>query len=58
MGQVNLLRSFGTEDYRQIWTQLNTRLNVTAIRTSDASAKYPYNWSDSDYMDRQIKELK
>ena len=58
VGQVNLLRSFGTEDYRQIWTQLNTRLNVTAIRTSDASAKYPYNWSDSDYMDRQIKELK
>ena len=58
VGQVNLIKSFGTEDYREIWAQLNTRLNVTAIRTSDAGVEYSYNWSDLDYMDRQIKELK
>lgn len=57
VGQVNLLKSFGTEDYREIWSQLNTRLNVTAIRTSDASVKYPYNWSDSDYIEQQIIKL-
>jgi hypothetical protein len=58
VGQVNLLRSFGTKDCCQIWSQLNTRLNVTAIRTSAAGVEYSYNWSDSDYMDRQIRELK
>jgi hypothetical protein len=58
VGQVNLQRSFGTEDYREIWSQLNTRLNVTGIRTSTASAEYPYHWRDSDYQQRQIKELR
>jgi len=54
VGQVNLLRSFGTEDYCEIWSQLNTHLNVTAIETSDACAEYTYNWSDDDYAQRQI----
>jgi len=57
VGQVNLTKSFGTEDYRSIWAQLNTRLNVTAIRTSDTAVTYPYRWSDSDYMQQQIKSL-
>ena len=54
VGQVDLQRSFGTEDYRGIWTQLNTHLNVTSISSSDASADYDYNWSDQDYVQRQI----
>jgi hypothetical protein len=54
VGQVDLQRSFGTEDYREIWTQLNTHLNVTAIETSDAVATYPYNWTDSNYINQQI----
>ena len=58
VGQVDLKRSFGSEDYREIWPQLNTRLNVTAIRTSDSSAEYPYNWTDPDYAEQQIKELR
>jgi hypothetical protein len=57
VGQVDLKRSFGTEDYQVIWAQLNTRLNVTAVRTSDASANYPYCWSDLNYMEKQIKCL-
>ena len=57
VGQVNLIKSFGTEDYREIWRQLNTRLDVTAIRTSDAAAAYPYRWSDADYMQQQITAL-
>ena len=57
VGQVNLLRSFGTEDYSEIWRRLNTRLNVTAIRTSDAAVIYPYRWSDSNYMEQQITAL-
>ena len=57
VAQVDLLRSFGTEDYRQIWHQLNTHLNVHAVRTSTASAVYEYCWSDADYMEKQIKCL-
>ena len=58
VGQVDLMRSFGTEDYRTIWNQLNTRLNVHAISTSSARAVYEYQWSDSDYQQRQIRNLK
>jgi hypothetical protein len=58
VAQVDLQRSFGTEDYRYIWARLNTRLNVAAVRTSTAAAEYPYRWSDTDYMQLQIKELK
>jgi hypothetical protein len=54
VGQVDLQNSFGTEDYRDIWAQLNTHLNVTAVETNGAKAEYEYNWSDSNYADRQI----
>jgi hypothetical protein len=57
IGQVNLTRSFGTEDYQQIWNQLNTRLNVTAVRTTSHSAEYPYSWTDADYAQQQINSL-
>jgi hypothetical protein len=57
VGQVDLERSFGTEDYRYIWNQLNTHLNVHAIRTSSASVAYEYAWNDPDYMEKQIKCL-
>jgi hypothetical protein len=58
VAQVDLLRSFGTEDYRGIWHLLNSRLNVTAVRTRTASAEYPYQWSDPGYALLQQKELK
>ena len=57
IGQVDLERSFGTEDYRSIWAQLNTHLNVYAIATSDNCAVYNYNWSDADYIDQQLRAL-
>jgi hypothetical protein len=48
------IRSFESEDYQTIWNQLNTHLNVTAVETSTAQTTYPYNWTDSDYIQRQI----
>jgi hypothetical protein len=57
VGQVDLMRSFGTEDYRAIWAGLNTHLDVHSIRTSEAAATYEYHWSDADYMEKQIKCL-
>lgn len=57
VGQVDLLKSFGTNDYREIWSDLSERLNVYAIRTSTESVTYEYNWTDSNYMEQQIKCL-
>jgi len=58
VGQVDLLRSFGTEDYDTIWSALNTHLNVCSIRTSSASVAYTYNWTDPDYTEQQIEKIK
>jgi hypothetical protein len=58
IGQVNLTRSFGSENYQMIWSQLAQHMDVYSIRTSSARAIYNYRWSDSDYMEQQIKELK
>jgi len=55
VAQVDLIRSFDTENYADIWTQLGTHLDVYKIRTSDATATYSYNWSDADYPEQQIK---
>ena len=57
VGQVDLLRSFATENYLDIWQLLNTYLNVHAVTTSDARAVYDYHWWDTDYMEKQIKCL-
>ena len=57
VGQVDLKRSFGTENYRAIWAELNTRLDVTGIRTSTSQAEYPYSWQDPDYQEQQIQRL-
>jgi hypothetical protein len=57
VGQVDLTRSFGTQDYRQIWNQLDTHLNVVKIKTQDAICEYNYNWPDTDYAEQQIKRI-
>jgi len=58
VGQVDLVRSFGTEDYRNIWSQLNTHLDVFEVRTSTATARYHYRWDDADYIDQQVAIIK
>lgn len=54
VAQTDLTRTFGTENCQEIWSQLNTRLNVTAIRTSTQSAVYSYTWQDPNYKELQI----
>lgn len=58
VAQVDLLKSFGTTDYKKIWAQLAHHLDVYKIQVGDAEATYTYNWSDPDYAEQQIKELK
>ena len=57
IGQVNLQRSFGTDNSQSIWMYLNTHLDVMSVRTSQSHADYPYHWNDHDFQDRQIKEI-
>jgi hypothetical protein len=58
VGQIDLVRSFGTDDYQEIWRQLSTKLDVYKIRTSVAEATYSYRWSNPDYAEQQIRALK
>jgi hypothetical protein len=58
VAQVDLMRSFGTTDYKSIWQQLAQHLDVYKIQTSCAAATYSYRWSDPDYQDKQIEVLK
>ena len=54
IGQVDLIRSFGTDDHKVIWNILNTYLDVQSVATSHAQATYNYHWSDNDFAQRQI----
>jgi hypothetical protein len=58
IAQVDLIASFGTTQYRNIWAQLEQYQDVYKIRTSQSSAIYTYKWTDADYAESQIKELK
>ena len=58
VAQVDLLRSFGTQDYVSIWAQLANHMDVYKIQTSTCEATYNYCWSDPDYIEQQIKALK
>ena len=58
VAQVDLERSFGTQDYQSIWHQLSQHLDVYKIRTSAAEATYEYHWSDPDYPEQQQRYLK
>jgi hypothetical protein len=58
IGQVDLSRSFGTENWEMIYSQLLAHQDVYSIRTSTARAQYNYRWSDPDYDLLQIKALK
>ena len=57
VAQVDLVRSFGTVDYREIWAQLSQHQDVLRISTSMAQSTYQYRWSDPDYDLQQIRKL-
>ena len=57
IGQVDLERSFSTQDHAHIIAVLANYTDVVEVRSSDARAEYPYHWSDNDYQQRQIQEI-
>jgi hypothetical protein len=57
VAQVDLERSFGSTDYRDIWAQLADHLDVYKIRIDNIEATYEYRWSDADYQQQQIRSM-
>jgi hypothetical protein len=58
VGQVQLLESFGSTDFREVWLILNKYLDIYEIQAGDAVATYDYAWTDNDYYQQQIDRMK
>lgn len=63
VGQVDLLASFGTSDYTNVWSQISNKLNIYSISCDNGSggvlrSVYPYSYTDPDYYEQQIEKLK
>ena len=55
VAQVDLIKSFGTDDYNTVWNTLYKYLDVYSIETANELAVFDYHWSDDDFISRQIK---
>jgi len=53
-GQVDLQKSFNTDNYKIIWNILGDHLDVFSIKTSDAYNEFNYNWDDADFIQQTI----
>ena len=51
LGHVDLKRSFGTEDMFEIWSQLETHLDIYSIEVDGVKQTFDYCWSDEDEVD-------
>jgi hypothetical protein len=58
LGQVDLLSSFGTQDYQAIWNILGDHLDIYSVEIDGIRASYDYCWSDADYEQQQIDKMK
>ena len=57
LGQVDHQASFGTTDVNEIWSILNSHLDIVRIEVDDASCDFPYTWTDLDHRVQQMKQL-
>ena len=58
IGQVDLIKSFGTDNYQEVWPILSQYLDIYQISAGDAVATFDYNWTDSDYYQQQINIMR
>jgi len=58
IGEVDMIRSFGTDDPFKVWDMMSTHLDIFAIEVDGVKATYDYCWSDEDYKQRQINSLR
>jgi hypothetical protein len=58
LGQINLEKSFGTQDFFEIIKQLSGHLDIYQIKTGDVTGTFDYVWSDDNYKQMQIDFLR
>ena len=58
IAQVDLAASFGSTDYKTIWPILSEHLDVYRVEVDGIGATYDYCWTDPDYQQQQIAQLK
>jgi hypothetical protein len=58
VGQVALQHSFGTQDPEKIWSVLGNYLDIYRIEIDGVVQTYDYCWTDDNYKQQQIDQLK
>jgi hypothetical protein len=58
LGQIDLTRSFGTDDHKQIWNMLSDHLDIYRVEVDGVAQTYDYCWTDADYQQQQIQQLR
>ena len=58
IGQVNLEKSFGTEDFAVILKKLSAHLDIYQIIIDNTTGTFDYVWSDDNYKQMQIDFLR
>ena len=58
LGQIDLAHSFGTTNHETIWSTLANYLDIYQIEVDGVCQKYDYCWSDANYKQQQIEQLK
>jgi hypothetical protein len=58
LGQVDILNSFGTMHYQDIWNILSNHLDIYCIEVDGVKQTYNYCWTDDNYKQQQIDQLR
>ncbi len=58
IGKVDIEASFNTTDKEEIWKILGKHLDIISIEVDGIKNSYPYCWSDSDHIEKQIEAMK
>lgn len=58
IGEVDLMKSFGTTDNFIIWDILGKHLDIYSVQVDDVIGTYSYCWSDQNYKQMQIDMMK
>ena len=58
IGQIDLVKSFGTMDHKIIWDILSGHLDIYKIEVDGVSNTFEYSWTDPDYKQMQIDMMR
>lgn len=58
LGEIDLIKSFGTTDEFKIWALVEQYLDIYKIEVDGVSATYDYCWTDPGYQQQQIAMMR